>query len=438
MNDSTRDDDQSGGAGAGAGAVAEQPAPDIVVQGDTTALPQIGPAPGAQGGTPSGESAPPVNQQPNTTQIDCSRGLADWLLMNNVSLAFTSYQTGQLFLIGVMPDRRISIHQRNFIRAMGLITHPDRLYVASIEAIWRLENILKREERANQVFDRLFVPRNAQITGDLDVHEMAVDKHGRIIFVNTKYSCLATVNQSHSFKPIWKPKYISKLAPEDRCHLNGMAMVDGKPKYVTAVSQSDLLNGWRQRREQGGVLIEIETNRIVTDQLSMPHSPRYANGSLWVLDSGRGYITRVDETSGKKEEVAFCPGFMRGLAIWNGHGICTVSLPRDGTFKDLELERNIRARDGEAWCGIQIVDLRTGDIVQWIRLNGFIKELFDVGVIPGSRAPMALGIGTPELQHTITMDPGFAPISFDQPQPQGLPKEQAIVANPPQPVAAAE
>ena len=333
--------------------------------------------------------------------------------MNNVSLAFTSYQTGQLFLIGTLPDKRISIHQRNFVRAMGLVSQPDRVYVASIEAVWRLENILRRTERANQYFDRLFVPRNAQITGDLDVHELAVDKHGRIIFVNTKYSCLATFSLVHSFKPVWKPKFITKLAPEDRCHLNGMAMVAGTPKYATAVSQSDLINGWREQREKGGVLIDIETDRIVTDDLSMPHSPRVANGALWVLDSGRGYIARVDEMNGKKENVAFCPGFLRGLAIWNGHAIATVSLPRDGTFKGLELEENVRARGGVPWCGIQIVDLRTGDIVQWIRLDGFIKELFDVGVIPGSRCPMALGVGTPEVQQTLSFDPEMARISLD-------------------------
>src|SRR4029079_1905927 len=161
----------------GGAQAAEQPG--VVVQGDTTGMPEIGRAPGAPAEQQSPDSGIAATQQANTTQIECSRGLADWLVMNNVSLAFTSYQTGQLFLIGVMPDRRISIHQRNFIRAMGLISQPDRLYVASIEAVWRLENILTREERANQVFDRLFVPRNAQITGDLDVHEMSVDKHGR-------------------------------------------------------------------------------------------------------------------------------------------------------------------------------------------------------------------------------------------------------------------
>ncbi len=399
--------------------------PGVVVESGG-AVPEIT-ATDQQGAKP----APAVSaQQVQTTKIECSRGLADWLIMNNVSLAFTSYQTGQLFLVGVMPDRRISIYQRNFVRAMGIITQPQRIYVAGLEAIWRLENILRRTEVANQFFDRLFIPRNAQITGDLDIHEMAVDKHGRVIFVNTKYSCLATFNLTHSFRPLWKPKFVSKVTPEDRCHLNGMALVDGTPKYVTAVSQSDLLNGWREKREQGGVIIDVQTDRVVTDELSMPHSPRVAGGALWVLDSGRGYIARVDEETGKKENVCFCPGFLRGLSIWNGHAIATVSLPRDGTFKDLELEENIRARGGVPWCGIQIVDLRAGGIVEWIRLEGFIKELFDVGVIPGARCPMALGVGTPEVLHTISFEPDFGPLSLDSALPRPM-DEKPVAADAP-------
>jgi len=390
-----------------AGEAGEKPGVVVETAGAVPEIAQVGQQPGAKQ-APAGGA-----QQVNTTKIECSRGLADWLLMNNVSLAFTSYQTGQLFLVGVMPDRRISIHQRNFVRAMGLVAQPQRVYVAGLEAIWRLENILRRAEVANRFFDRLFVPRNAQITGDLDVHEMGIDKAGRVIFVNTKYSCLATVNVTHSFRPLWKPKFISKVAPEDRCHLNGMAMVDGTPKYVTAVSQSDLINGWREKRELGGVVIDVQTDRVVTNELSMPHSPRVANGALWVLDSGRGYIVRVDERTGKRENVCFCPGFLRGMTIWNGHAIATVSLPRDGTFKNLELEENVRERGGVPWCGIQIVDLRAGGIVEWIRLEGFIKELFDVGVIPGSRCPMALAVGTPEVQHTISYVPEFGPLSLE-------------------------
>ena len=212
---------------------------------------------------------------------------------------------------------------------MGLISQPDRVYVASIEAIWRLENILRRSERANQYFDRLFVPRNAQITGDLDVHEMAVDKHGRLIFVNTKYSCLATVNLVHSFKPIWKPKFISKLAPEDRCHLNGMAMVAGTPKYVTSVSQSDMLNGWRENREKGGVIIDIETDRIVTDELSMPHSPRVAGGVLWALDWAVAISPALMKQPGERRMSPFvrdfCVAWRSGMVMRSSRCRCRAT-----------------------------------------------------------------------------------------------------------------
>lgn len=398
---------------------AEKPGVVVETGGGVPEIAQVGAQPGADKA-----AAAPGLQQANTTKIECSRGFADWMLMNNVSLAFTSYQTGQLFLVGLMPDRRISIHQRSFIRAMGLVAQPNRVYVAGLEAVWRLENILGRTEVANRYFDRLFVPRAAQITGDVDAHELGIDKSGRVIFVNTKYSCLATFNVTHSFRPLWKPTFISKIAPEDRCHLNGMAMAEGTPKYVTAVSRSDVVNGWREKRELGGVLIDVQNDRVVTDELSMPHSPRVADGALYVLDSGRGYIARVDEQTGKKENICFCPGFLRGMTIWNGHAIATVSLPRDGTFKNLELEENVRAKGGVPWCGIQIVDLRTGSIVEWVRLDGFIKELFDVGVIPGSRCPMALGVGTPEVQHTISYEPTFGPLSLETAMPTRQTEEQ--------------
>jgi uncharacterized protein (TIGR03032 family) len=182
--------------------------------------------------------------------------------------------------------------------------------------VWRLENVLKSGQIANKQFDRLYVPRNAHTTGDLDIHEIAVDATGRVVFVNTKYSCLATLDPVHSFKPLWRPDFVSKLAPEDRCHLNGLAMLDGRPKYMTAVSRSDVVDGWRERRHEGGVIFDIEDGRAVTEDLSMPHSPRVENGALWVLDSGRGYLCRVDQKSGAIARVTFCPGFLRGLSFF--------------------------------------------------------------------------------------------------------------------------
>jgi uncharacterized protein (TIGR03032 family) len=337
------------------------------------------------------------------TAITVSRGFGAWLGSQHVSLAFTSYQTGQLFMVGLLPNGSVSFNQQNFVRAMGLCYDDGRLWLGSLYQLWRMENMLDAGEQANGSFDTVFVPREGRTTGDIDIHEIGILADGQPVFVNTKHSCLAVLDPVHSFKPYWRPPFISKLAAEDRCHLNGMAMVDGRPAYVTAVSQTDVLSGWRARRESGGVIIEVETGRLITDQLSMPHSPRLANGKLYALDSGRGQLIGVDIETGSKEDIAFCPGFLRGLALHNSFAVVTASKPRDGSFKELELERAIARRDGEPWCGVFIIDLRTGDLVEWIRLDGEIAELFDVAVLPGRVCPMSLGVDTMEIQNTITV-----------------------------------
>ncbi|WP_293881228.1 TIGR03032 family protein [Sphingomonas sp.] len=341
---------------------------------------------------------------PNATEITVSRTFGSWLVANRVSLAFTSYQTGQLFLVGVQPDGAISFNQQNYVRAMGLCNDGNRLFIGSLFQIWRLENMLRPGEKGNGKFDRVFIPREAHTTGDIDIHEMGVDRTGRLIFVNTKYSCLATIDRQHSFRPLWKPDFISKLVGEDRCHLNGLAMSDGVPRYVSAVSQTDTLAGWRERRASGGVVIDVAHNKIVTDQLSMPHSPRLVDDKLYVLDSGRGQIVRIDSDTGSKEDIAFCPGFLRGMTIHNDHAIVTASKPRDGTFKDLPLQGEIAKRGGEPWCGIMVVNLRHGEIVEWIKLDGAVSELFDVAIIPDAACPMSLGPTTLELESTISFE----------------------------------
>src|SRR5690349_7633180 len=164
----------------------------------------------------------------------CSRGLAGWLAANRMSIAISSYQTGRLYLVGSDAQGRVNFFERIFERAMGIVGNAQRLYLGGLYQLWRFENVLKPNEVIHQQFDKCYVPRNAQTIGDLDIHELGIRNNGKVVFVNTKYSCLAELSQTHSFKAIWKPKFISRLAPEDRCHLNGLAMVDGEPRYVTA------------------------------------------------------------------------------------------------------------------------------------------------------------------------------------------------------------
>ena len=349
------------------------------------------------------------------TEISCSPGLAGWLAGQGLSLTFSSYQSGQLFFAGRLSNGQVSFHQHGFGRAMGLWANTERIYLATSSQIWRLENVLRPGELANERFDRLYVPRNAQTVGAVDIHELCVEPSGRIIFVNTSHSCLATLSVTHGFRPLWKPPFISKLAAEDRCHLNGLAMEEGRARYVTAVCRSDVIGGWRDRRGEGGLIIDLaDDDRILTEGLSMPHSPRVWRGQLYVLDSGRGYLCRVDRESGAAERVAFMPGFLRGLAFAGNYAIATLSLPRDRSFSGLELDDELKRRDGEPWCGVQIVDLTSGDVVQWIRLTGAMRELFDVTVLPGATSPMSIG-GVDGSQAHVSWEAEFGPLFPETP-----------------------
>lgn len=337
-------------------------------------------------------------------QIDLmgSRQLPNWLAEQGVSLAFTTYQTGKLFLIGLQVNGRLSIFERTFNRAMGLYATSSSLYLSSLYQLWRFENVLEPGQ-THQDYDRLYVPQVGYITGDLDIHDIAIDNYGKIIFVNTLFSCLATVSETHSFIPLWRPPFISKLAAEDRCHLNGLAMENGSPRYVSAVSQTDIADGWRDRRQNGGFIIDIANNEIILSNLSMPHSPRLYQNKLWLLNSGTGYFGYADLKTGKFEPVTFCPGYLRGLAFVGDFAVVGLSKPRHNkTFTGLALDKALSAKDAEARCGLQVIDLRTGDIVHWLRIEGIIEELYDVAILPKVQRPMALGFRTDEIRRVLS------------------------------------
>jgi len=366
---------------------------------------QARPGPAQPPGQPQpGQPQPAKDLTQLNVQKACSRGLAGWLGMNRVSLAITSYQTGRIYLVGSDQQGRVSFFERIFERAMGVVGNAQRIYLGGLYQVWRFENVLRPNETIHGRFDKCYVPRNAQTIGDLDIHELGIRNDGRVVFVNTKYSCLAELSLTHSFKAIWKPKFISKLAPEDRCHLNGLAMVDGRPKYVTAVCRSDTVDGWRDRRRDGGVVIDVETDEIVCEGLSMPHSPRWANGKLWLLNAGTGHLGWVDMEQKKFVPLAFVPGFARGLSIAGNVAAVGLSKPRNQRFEGLDLDEELRKRDAEAWCGVQIISLANGDVLNWIRFDGDISEIFDVCFLHNVRNPMMIGLRTPEIRDLITFE----------------------------------
>lgn len=375
-------------------------------------------------GTGDENAAPPSNHPytddtatPNGTQpaaekvtYSMSPGFSGFLGTQGAALALSSYQSGKFYLLGQNADGGLMVHERFFRKAMGIcVPSKDTLLLATLFQIVKFSNMLAPDQRINNLFDACYVPREIHVTGELDAHDIGLLKDGRPVFVNTLFNCLATPSARHSFTPIWKPPFISKIVKEDRCHLNGLAMQDGVPRYVTAVSKSDTIDGWRDRRADGGIVVDVASGEIVADGLSMPHSPRLYRDKLWVLDSGAGEFGWIEPKGrgGKAEfrTLAFCPGFLRGLAFHGNYAFIGLSRPRYKRFEGLALDRKLAETDSEPWCGVQVIDLDSGTCVHWFRLDGPVGELYDLGVVPGVIRPMALGLASQEILGLITHDP---------------------------------
>jgi uncharacterized protein (TIGR03032 family) len=358
----------------------------------------------AQEEKPAADTEPPRETDlatPPAASYSFSAGMIDRLARLDIALAFTSYQSGLLYMLGSHPEFGPQLHQSVVPKPMGLTASGRALILAGESTITRYRDVLRPGERINDTFDACYMPRETWLTGALDAHDVAVDADGRIMFVNTAFNCIATLSPVHSFQTVWRPPFISTLVNEDRCHLNGLAMDAGQPAFVTAASRSDTIDGWRDRRDGGGVAIDVASNEIVCTGLSMPHSPRVHRGRRWLLNSGTGEFGYA-ASDGRFEAVAFCPGFTRGLAFHGNLAFVGLSKPRYQRFEGLPLDRRLADADSEAWCGIQVIDLDSGACVDWFRIDGGVAEIYDVALIAGHRCPMAVSPGSPDATTLLT------------------------------------
>lgn len=351
--------------------------------------------------------------------IEASPGFHAWLTGARLSLAFTTYQTNRLFLVGCKSEGKLAVHERLFDKPMGLYAAKDRLYMATRYQIWQLENRLAEGE-TYQGGDRLYVPCESKTTGDLNVHDVVLDRDGDILFVNTDFSCLAKLRPGYSFEPIWQPPFIGSLKAEDRCHLNGLALRSGRPAYATACSTTDQPAGWRNHRLDGGVVIDIPGNEIIAAGLSMPHSPRWHQGKLWLLNSGSGefgYLDMERPIDQRFVPVAFCPGFVRGLAFVGKFAVVGLSKLRSKTFGGLALETRLQAQNQTSQCGLMVIDIDSGEIQHALRIEGAVEELFDIVALPGVRQPRASGFQDDDIDRLVNY-PGSNGIVVTKPTVQ--------------------
>lgn len=335
-----------------------------------------------------------------------SPGFASWLAAHRVSLVVAT-PPQKLWFVGVDPGGELSLFERTFDKCMGLaVDGTEVLWMAGRSHLWRFEHPLEPGVPYEDIYDRVFVPRTAYVTGTVNAHDVAVLDDHRAMFVNTRFGCLATVGERSSFDVAWVPPFLGELRVGDRCHLNGLATVDGQPAFATSVSTSSVVEGWRADRYGGGVITEVRTGERVASGLSMPHSPRWHGGRLYACNSGTGELVVVGEQDRSWTPVGYGPGFLRGLTfVGDDHAVIGSSKPRHGDiYSGLPLDERLAAHGDEPHLGLFVMRLSTGAIEEWLEFEGPLREVYDVAALPGVRCPTAIGLVAADIKERLWLD----------------------------------
>jgi uncharacterized protein (TIGR03032 family) len=315
-----------------------------------------------------------------------SDSLPELLTQLRPSVLISTYRTGHLVVVAARRGRLVlTFHQ--FERAMGVAVKPGAIAVCTRKEVWFLRDapdIATRLEPRGE-YSACYLARTSHFTDDIQAHEAAWVGN-EFWIVNTLFSCLAALHPAYSFAPRWRPPFVSALRPEDRCHLNGLAVVDGQPRYVTALAETDSPQGWRAVKATGGCLIEVPSARLVARGLSLPHSPRVIDDRLVFLQSGRGELSTVNPSTGQVDAVASLPGVTRGLAIHGGYAFVGLSKARP-TLEGVPI---VAQRD-QLRCGLYVVEVRTGVVAAHLEFRSGVDEVFDVQVLPGIPFPYVSG-----------------------------------------------
>ncbi len=341
-----------------------------------------------------------------------------------ISLAVSTYQAGKVILVR-SDGGDINTHFRDFNKPMGLAVDGQRLTVGGQNTVWYYRNMSAVAPKLEPLgkHDAAYLPRQIHVTGDIDIHELAWGKDDLWI-VNTRFGCLCTLDPDHSFTPRWRPHFVSGLAPEDRCHLNGLAMVDGQPTYVTALGETDTPGGWRANKRSGGVLMDVARNEVLLRGLSMPHSPRLWAGRLWLLESGQGSLAYADLPNQTWHTVASLPGFTRGIDFAGPLAFIGLSQVRESAvFSGIPLVERLEERT----CGVWVVNVQTGETIAFLRFESGVQEIFAVQIVP-ARFPEMLEFDDDILNHSYVL-PDEAmkdvPAVLQQPLPAADPEQPA-------------
>lgn len=319
---------------------------------------------------------------------------AELLLQLNTSLAISTYQAGKVVLISPKNAEELVQLPRTFHSPMGMALKENKLAIATkSEVVVTVNNaeLAKNYPKSPNKYDSLFLPTATYNTGQVDTHDLHYGDNERLFAVNTSFSCLTEIDDNFSFTPVWKPKFITDFVSEDRCHLNGLAMANGQPKYLSALGTTNTHQGWRDTITSGGVIFDIESSEVIAQGLAMPHSPRIINGKLYCLLSAAEKLVEINPQDGKMTDVAHIPGFVRGMTTIGDYAFIATSKLRQNssTFKHLKIAQNADV------ASIVAVHLPTGAITGKLTYLASVDEIYDIIALKGFMRPNVLNNLTP-------------------------------------------
>lgn len=336
-----------------------------------------------------------------TIDMAASPGFSAWLHLQAVSVVFTSYRAGKLITLGVGPDGALTASDCSLSRCMGLGLAEGRLWVASQHQLWRFDNILSVDQRHGD-HDAVFLPVLSVMTGAVDIHDIVEDDRNRPVFTVPRFNCIATIAEGHSFEVLWKPPFITEVIAEDRCHLNGLATMEGAPRFVTCLAATNASGAWRDHKVGGGVVIDVQSGQSVATGLSMPHSPRLHNGKLWIHQSGTGEFGHVNLQTGMFQPVVALPGLPRGLAFHDKWAILGLSKPRkESGFEGLPLGDRLASEQTPSQCAIIVFNLETEEVDYRVEIGPLVEEIYDVSLIKGVRNPKLVDPDSDDARYFI-------------------------------------
>jgi uncharacterized protein (TIGR03032 family) len=314
------------------------------------------------------------------------------LLLNlNCSIAISTYQAGKLVLISPKDENSLVQLPRHFEKLMGIAEDKkkDKLALACKDQVIIFSNskdLAIHYPKSPNKYDAMYMPRVTYHTGPLDIHDLSFGNNGELFAVNTLFSCIITINDDYNFSTYWKPPFIDALVSEDRCHLNGMALKNGKPKYVTAFNKGNSRQSWRDNITKSGIVMDVETNEIIVENLPMPHSPRIFNNELYVLLSATGELAKIDLENNKYEVVVKLDGFVRGMSLHKDYLFIGLSKLRENSSTFGKLDFAKKANE----AGIVIIHLPTGSITGKITYQTSLDEIYDVHILDNKMRPNIL------------------------------------------------